>query len=98
MMTTCSNSLQPLKRGLVLLEPGISAALRILALQYNPDTLTRTLQVQVLAGKSEDSSEALRIKGRPVETVTLNVEIVATEGLAPPASPRVSPSSRGVRE
>jgi hypothetical protein len=37
-----------LKGGIVLLDPDTWAAHRIIALQYDPDTLVRTLQMQVL--------------------------------------------------
>ena len=35
-----------LKGGLVLIDPETAKVLRIIALQYNPDSLSRTLQVQ----------------------------------------------------
>ena len=36
----------------------------MIALQYNPDTLTRTLQVQASGGDGGDRSQALRLQGR----------------------------------
>ena len=48
--------------------------------QYNPDTLSRTLQVQG-AGESGARSEALRLRGAPVETIKLDVELDATDQL-----------------
>lgn len=66
----------------MLLDPQSSAVLRVIALQYNADTLSRTLQVQaVAAGDGADRSEALRIKGPPVETIKLDAEIDATDQL-----------------
>jgi hypothetical protein len=47
-MSTFPNSPRLLKGGLVLLDPDTSAAHRIIALQYDPDTLARTLQIRVL--------------------------------------------------
>ena len=35
-----------LKGGLVLIDPETAKVLRVIALQYNPDSLTRTLQIQ----------------------------------------------------
>jgi hypothetical protein len=69
--------------GLVLLEPSSGALLRAIALQYNPDTLTRTLQVQG-AGAQGDRLEALRLKGPPTETIKLEAEIDATDQLEHP--------------
>jgi hypothetical protein len=43
-MTTFPNSPRLLKGGIVLLDPDSSAVLRIIVLQYNPDTLSRTLK------------------------------------------------------
>ena len=53
-------------------------------LQYNPDTLTRTLQVQAVGRDGGDRSEALRLKGPPVETIKLEAEIDATDQLELP--------------
>lgn len=54
--------------------------LRIIPLQYNPDTLSRTLQVKGI-GEGGDRSQALRLKGPPVETLKLDAEIDATDQL-----------------
>jgi hypothetical protein len=80
-MTTFPGSPRLLKGGLVLIDPDTSAVLRIIALQYNPDTLTRTLQAQSLRPESGDRSEALRLKGPPVETIKLEAQIDATDQL-----------------
>ena len=70
-----------LKGGLVLIDPATSAVLRIIALQYNPDSLTRTLQAQGVGNDSGDRSEVLRLKGPPVETLKLEAELDATDQL-----------------
>ncbi len=80
-MTTFPNSPRLLKGGIVLIDPETSAVQRIITLQYNPDTLTRTLQVQSIGGEGGNRSEALRLKGPPVETLKLDVEIDATDQL-----------------
>jgi hypothetical protein len=53
----------------------------VIIFQYKPDTLTRTLQAQTGA-EGGDRSEQLRLKGAPVETIKLDVEIDATDQLA----------------
>jgi hypothetical protein len=73
-----------LKGGLVLLDPERGNVLRIIVLQYNPDTLTRSLQTQGMSGESGDRLEALRLKGPPVETIKLDAEIDATDQLEHP--------------
>jgi len=80
-MSAFPNSPRLLKGGIVLLDPNTSAVQRIIALQYNPDTLTRTLQVQGAGAESGDRLEALRLKGPPVETIKLDAEIDATDQL-----------------
>jgi hypothetical protein len=80
-VTTFSNSPRILKGGIVLIDPDKSAVQRIITLQYNPDTLTRTLQVQGIGGEGGDRSEALRLKGPHVETIKLDAEIDATDQL-----------------
>jgi hypothetical protein len=82
-MTTFPGSPKLLKGGIVLIDPGTSAVLRLIALQYNPDTLTRTLQIKALA-EGGDRSDALRLTGPPVETIKLDAEIDATDQLELP--------------
>jgi hypothetical protein len=52
----------------------------VIIFQYNPETLTRTLQAQT-PGEGGDRSEAMRLKGPPVETFKLDVEIDAADQL-----------------
>jgi len=67
-MTTFPGSPRLLKGGIVLIDADTSAVQRIIVLQYNPDTLTRKLQPQA----------------PPVETITLEAEIDATDQLEQP--------------
>jgi hypothetical protein len=69
-----------LKGGIVLIDPDSSAVLRIITLQYNADTLTRTLAPKSLK-ESGDRSEALRLTGPALETIKLEAEIDATDQL-----------------
>lgn len=71
-----------LKGGIVLVDPLTGVVQRVIPLQYNPDTLTRTLQVRGVGGEAGDRSEALRLKGPPVESFRLEAEIDATDQLA----------------
>lgn len=83
-MTTNPDAPHILKGGLVLLDPVTSAISRIVVLQYNPDSLSRTLQAQgasVDASGGGDRSEVLRLKGPPVEMLKLEAEIDATDQL-----------------
>jgi hypothetical protein len=70
-----------LRGGLVLIDPETAAVLRILPLQYNPETLTRSLQIKGVSGESGDHIEALRLKGPPVETIKVEAEIDAADQL-----------------
>lgn len=80
-MSGYSRSPKLLRGGLVLLDPVSGNLLRIIGLQYNPDTMTRSLQVKGAGGEGGDRSEALRLKGPPVETIKLEAEIDATDAL-----------------
>jgi hypothetical protein len=79
-MTTFPNSPKLIKGGIVLIDPQSAQVKRIISLQYNPESLSRTLQVQG-TGESGDRSEALRLKGPAVETIKLDAEIDATDQL-----------------
>jgi hypothetical protein len=79
-MSTFPGSPRLVKGGIVLIDPSTARVQRIISLQYNPDSLSRTLQVQG-AGESGNRSEALRLKGPAVETIKLEAEIDATDQL-----------------
>lgn len=88
-MTTFPGSPRLIKGGIVLIDAGTAAIKRVIVLQYSPDTISRTLQVQG-AGESGDRSEALRLKGAPVETIKLEAEIDATDQLEFPDQNRTA--------
>ena len=68
--------------GIVTMDPDTSAVQSIIALQYNPDTLTRTLQIQSLPGGQDGVRvDALRLRGPAVETIKLEAELDATDQL-----------------
>jgi hypothetical protein len=80
-MSTFPSSPRLLRGGIVLLDPDSGQVQRIIALQYNPDTLTRSFQIKGVGAESGDHIEALRLKGPPVEMVKLDAEIDATDQL-----------------
>ncbi len=79
-MDTNPNSPRLINGGVVLMDPTTSQILRIIALQYNPDTVTRSFQIKSV-GETADRSEALRLKGPAVETIKVDVEIDAVDQL-----------------
>src|SRR3954449_6456248 len=81
-MSTFPGSPRVLRGGIVQLNASNTAADRIIALQYNPDTLTRTLQIRGVGGEGGDRLETLRLKGPPAETIKVEAEIDATDLLA----------------
>lgn len=68
------------KGAIVLLEPNTGIPMGRIALQYNPETITRSLTPQT-PGEEPDRSEVLRLKGPPIETIRLTVELDATDSL-----------------
>lgn len=88
-MSALTNSPRLLKSGIVLVNPATSLVERIITLQYNPDSITRTLQAQS-AGDSGDRSETLRLRGPAVETIKIEAEIDATDDLESPAQHRAA--------
>ena len=79
-MSTFPGSPRLLKGGIVLVDPDNGTVLRVIPLQYNPETLSRSLQIRGTT-ESGDRLEALRLTGPPVETIKLEVEIDATDQL-----------------
>ena len=78
-MTSFPGSPKLLKGGIVLLDPDTGVPVQIVVLQYNPDTLSRTLQLQGIGPEPGDRLEALRLKSPPLETIKLEAEIDATD-------------------
>ncbi len=80
------NSPRLVRAGLVLMDPDTSVVKSVIALQYNPDTLTRTLQVQSTAGGQDGVHvDAFRIRGPAVETIKVEAELDATDQLEFPS-------------
>jgi hypothetical protein len=82
-MSSFPGSPKILKGGIILLDPDQFTVLPngIIILQYNPETLTRTLKG---AEEGGDRSEQMRLTGPPVETIKLDAEIDATDQLENP--------------
>jgi hypothetical protein len=75
-------SISPLlRKGAILtFDPASGVPLGTIMLQYNPETLTRSLRPQPV-GEEPDRTEILRLKGPPIETIKADVEIDATDQL-----------------
>jgi hypothetical protein len=75
---------QTVRGGLVLVDPVTGSPVRTIPFQYNPDTLTRTLQPQGIGNEPGDRLEPLRLKGPPHESFKLDAEFDAAEQLDQP--------------
>jgi hypothetical protein len=73
-MTGFPGSPKLIKGSIVLLDAKEGTSKGVIVFQYNPDTLTRSLQVQGV-GDGTDRSEALRLRGPPVETIKIEAEM-----------------------
>ena len=80
-MSTSAISPLLIRGGIVLVDPDSGQMKRVIAMQYNPDTLSRSLQPQAVTDDGHDRSQALRLKGPPIETIKLDAEIDATDQL-----------------
>jgi Contractile injection system tube protein len=71
-----------IKGGLVILAPGGGAVRSMISLQYNPDSLSRSYQVQGVGGDGGgERAQPFRLKGPAVESIKLEAEIDATDQL-----------------
>jgi hypothetical protein len=70
-----------LKGGIVLVDYNTGAIQRLIPLQYNPETLTRTLQVQGVGADSGPHVDQQRLKGPAIETFKLEANLDATDQL-----------------
>jgi hypothetical protein len=81
-MTGFPNSPKLTKGGIVLIDARSGTVKLVITLQYNPDSLTRTLQAKTLGEGSQ--SQPLRLTGPATETLKLDAEIDATDRLELP--------------
>jgi hypothetical protein len=76
------NSPKLLKGGLALLDATSSRVQRLISLQYNPDSLQRSLQVQGAGADSGgERAQPFRLKGPSIETIKLEADVDATDQL-----------------
>lgn len=79
-MSSSARSKFVLRGALVATGPPLGAPV-VIAFQYNPSTLRRSLQPQQVGGEENDRSEAVRFTGAPVQTINVDIEIDASDAL-----------------
>jgi hypothetical protein len=68
--------------GIVTMDPDTAVLRSVIALQYNPDSLSRTLQIQAVQGGQDGVRvDALRLRGPAIETIKIEAELDATDQL-----------------
>jgi hypothetical protein len=84
-MTGLTTSPNLLKAGLFVLDPKGGTVKRTIALQYDPETLTRSYQVHGVGGMvGAEPAQPFRIKGPAIEMLKFDAEIDATDTLEHP--------------
>lgn len=82
MSTTSPISPRLVKGGIVTMDPNTSMVKSVIALQYNPDSVSRTLQIQSMPGGQDGVRvDALRLRGPAIETIKIEAELDATDFL-----------------
>jgi hypothetical protein len=99
-MTRYADIPKPIRSGIVVVDPDRGTPQRIIVLQFNPDTLERSLSPQSAGGSGDsggggsgtgDRNEALRLKGPAQETWKFTAEIDATDQLEVAAPDGIHP-------
>ncbi|GAA2416631.1 hypothetical protein GCM10010420_53600 [Streptomyces glaucosporus] len=86
-MTRYADIPKPIRSGIVIVDPERGTPQRIIVLQFNPDTLERSISPQAAGGSGDaggggsggDRNEALRLKGPAQETWKFTAELDATD-------------------
>lgn len=78
---TLSSSPRLVKAGLALIDPKSGSIRRVIALQYNPEQITRSFEMQAFGDSQGSVSNALRLKGPAVESLRVEVVVDATDQL-----------------
>jgi len=82
MTTGFPGSPRLVRGGIVTMDRDTSTVETVIALQYNPDSLNRTLQIQAMPGGQDGVRvDALRLRGPAIETMKLEAELDATDQL-----------------
>ncbi|MBC6463312.1 hypothetical protein [Actinomadura sp. HBU206391] len=91
-MTRFTDLPKPIRSGLVIVDPIRGTPQRVIVMQFNPETLQRSLAPQAAAAEGQgDRTEALRLKGPAVETWQFQAEIDATDQPEIPAPNGIHP-------
>ncbi|MBD0675493.1 hypothetical protein [Streptomyces sp. CBMA156] len=91
-MTGYTDTPRPIRAGLVIVDALRGTPQRVVVLQFNPDSLERSLAPQAAgADGTGDRTEALRLKGPAVETWKFTAELDATDQLELPAPNGIHP-------
>jgi len=69
-----------LKGALVTIDPADPTP-RVIAFKYNPSTLKRSLQPQMVGGDDNARSQAVRFTGAPSQTITVEIELDASDDI-----------------
>src|ERR1039457_4787626 len=86
MATGFPNSPRLVRGGIVTMAPDASTVQTVIALQYNPDSLTRSFQIQSTPGGQDGVRvDVLRLRGPGIETSKLEAELDATDQLEFPS-------------
>jgi hypothetical protein len=68
--------------GIVTMDVNTSVVQGVIALQYNPDSLSRSLQIQSLPGGADGVRvDVLRLRGPAIETIKVEAELDAADQL-----------------
>jgi hypothetical protein len=80
-MTPFPGSPRLIKGALLTLKPSGNEVANTIAFQYNPETMTRTLQAKIVENNEGGQAETMLLRGAPIETIKFDAEIDATDDL-----------------
>lgn len=72
----------PLQQGAIVVI-ATDGSKRSLSFQYNPDTLRRTVEPNIVGGRAGSRSQAARFAGGASETITIDCRFSAVDAVAP---------------
>src|SRR5580698_7678140 len=82
MLTGSPNSPRLVRGGIVTMAPDAATVQTVIALQYNPESLTRSFQIQSTPGGQDGVRvDVFRLRGPAIETIKLEAELDATDQL-----------------
>src|SRR5258707_9371351 len=91
-MSRLLDAQQPIRAGIVIIDPERGTPQKVIVLQFNPDSLERSIAPQASGAEQQgDRLDAMRLKAPAVETWKFTAELDSTDQMDAPSPLGIHP-------